>query len=637
MKALAPAKEGTKDEKEERKESPEPHIKDVESAMEYLITGELKTEDEELSFESLSVIAMQLSQQSRFTQHASDAFKALSYLIHDLLQKRTVGEITDVIAKAVSAATKRVRNELEETAELLSSVAATSNNTAEELCEECRNMVAELKDAVESVVTSLVNNENGQQGKGGGTGVTSTYADSVRKRVPAMHATAVARAELQKRKIRLVKASGMEGAGMDVLTEKQLVEKANMALGLMEVAEEGRPSNVKVVGANKDRGAGGVTFELNSGEAAEWLKDKGMMSEFLSKMGSTADFKEQLYEVVMDWVPATFETELPAAWKGVEQANGLRTLAIVGARWIKPVHLRSVGQRTAIAIFSFATREDANQVIENGLYVEGKKVWGRKQLQEPRRCLKCQCFGEHKAAQCTSTKEACGRCGVEHRTNACDEKERDLMVCSNCKTMGNGKQKGHGAADRRCPIFLDRMERMNKTRKENNYKFFCTTDPATWETNSGNYEGDQNLMDTSGRGYGGDSLWQEGARGRLGGGKRGEGGGTQRGVDSGWEGVKADTRAGGNKSYGSSQIEPTSYGNVQGVASGSNSRGKEVDTTSRNYKPMTQKGQGQGLSQTTLNDLWKPEGQTTRSWSEDIAWRERESNKDRQQSTVSYA
>ena len=192
-------------------------------------------------------------------------------------------------------------------------------------------------------------------------------------------------------------------------------------------------------------------------------------------------------------------------------------------RWIKPIHLRSVGQRIAITIFSFATQEDANQAIENGLYVEGKKVWGRKQVQEPRRCLKCQCFGQHKAAQCTSTVEFCGWCGSQHRMSDCAEKDKESMECSNCKAVANGKQKGHGAADRRCPIFLNRVDRMNKTWKENTYKYFCTANPVTWETSLENYEGDQNMLDA--QGYGSDPQWQEGARGRLGRGNGGEGGG----------------------------------------------------------------------------------------------------------------
>ena len=98
----------------------DPLVTDVNTALEYLIVGELKSEDDELSFEFLSIIAMQLSQQSRFSQPASDAFRAFSYLIHDLQQKCTVGEIMDTITKAVSAATKRVQNELEEATELVS-------------------------------------------------------------------------------------------------------------------------------------------------------------------------------------------------------------------------------------------------------------------------------------------------------------------------------------------------------------------------------------------------------------------------------------------------------------------------------------------------------------------------------------
>ena len=70
--------------KEDSNRPSEPPIKDIDSAMEYLIMGDLKEEEDELSFESLSIIAMQLSQQSRFPKHTSDAFRALSYLIFDL-------------------------------------------------------------------------------------------------------------------------------------------------------------------------------------------------------------------------------------------------------------------------------------------------------------------------------------------------------------------------------------------------------------------------------------------------------------------------------------------------------------------------------------------------------------------------
>ena len=169
-----------------------------------------------------------------------------------------------------------------------------------------------------------------------------------------------------------------------------------------------RLAMVKFIGANKEKGLGGVTYELNSVEVAGWLKKKSNMSDFLTKLGSMADYKEQTFKVVVDWILVSFEVELQESWRAVEQATGLMNAAIGSIVWIKPVHLWSEGKRTAIAVFKMVSREDANQVIEKGLYVESKKVWGRKQVQEPRRCLKCQCFGEHKAAKCHSIHEVCG-------------------------------------------------------------------------------------------------------------------------------------------------------------------------------------------------------------------------------------
>jgi hypothetical protein len=632
-------------------------VKDPATALEYLIDREFKSEDDELTLEFLGIIAMQLSQQPKLSwKQAAEAFKALSYLIIDLHRKRTVEVITDVIAKAVSLATKRVRDELEAATEQLTAAAVTSTNTVEELREECRNVVSELRDAVEEVSTSLENTGAARKqevsGAGGGEiGVPDTYANSLKKKIPAMHATMVARAELQKRRIRLVKATGMEGDGLGDLTEKQWVGKANMALTLMEEQEEleGKPEVVNFVGVSKEREDRGVMFELNSSEAAGWLRGKQVMSVFLAKMGSTVDFKMQSYEVVMDWVPVSYDADSSAAWKRVEQSNNLRESAILESTWIKPAHLRSEGQRTAIAIFRLATREDANQIIENGLYVEGKKVWGRKQVQEPKRCLKCQCFGEHKAVKCGSIHDVCGRCGKQHRTSLCAENAKEKWECSNCKAMGNESHKGHGAADRRCPVFLARVDRMNKTRQENKYKYFCTTDPATWETYEHNDQDndEQNKVDSHTQGQKGGSQRWEVAGARKGGGKKGGGGGggegsgdTQRQADKGGE-VREDTRAGGSgsrdKDNGNAQTEAPR--NTSGVRVGSSGKGYEGATSSQEARPRAYRQEAQrvpGPSQTTLKEMWKGKERDFRSWSEDIDARMRELEMDRQLSPYPY-
>ena len=93
-----------------------------------------------------------------------------------------------------------------------------------------------------------------------------------------------------------------------------------------------------VLWGSKEREEKGVIFKMNSGEVAGWIRDRKVMAAFLAKMGSTVDFKAHTYEVVMDWVPILFGAEEPAAWKRVEQSNGLAESAIQEAAWIKPTH-----------------------------------------------------------------------------------------------------------------------------------------------------------------------------------------------------------------------------------------------------------------------------------------------------------
>ena len=261
----------------------------------------------------------------------------------------------------------------------------------------------------------------------------------------------------------------------------------------------------------------------------------------------------------------------------VEQENRLKFAAIRGVSWIKPIHLRTVGQRTAIAVFRLDSQEAANQVIEKGLFVEGKKVWGRKQVQEPRRCLKCQCFREHKATDCQSIHDVCGRCSSHHRTGLCDEHDRDMLACSNCKAANNNEHIGHGMVDRRCLIFLLRLQKMNNTRSKNKYKYFCTSDPKNWETNEAS---DQDRLGAKNSTARRDPCEiekereRERRRGRLGSYKRGGGGGTQQIPDKGWEGMKLGMRMEGNKLNSNIQIEGHNHGNVTSIENGS--RDKEI-------------------------------------------------------------
>ena len=161
----------------------------------------------------------------------------------------------------------------------------------------------------------------------------------------------------------------------------------------------------------------------------------------------------------------------------MERSNGLKPGEVLSARWIKPAHRRTEGQIVGHAILGFTQLTGANAVIRGGLIIVGKRVWARKLLQEPRRCLKCQKMGtSHIATECKQDKETCGSCGNDHHTAECTITDPFQYSCVNCN------EKGHAAWDRQCPSFIKSNAAFNARHPENGYRYFPTAmDPTSWE------------------------------------------------------------------------------------------------------------------------------------------------------------
>ena len=62
----------------------------------------------------------------------------------------------------------------------------------------------------------------------------------------------------------------------------------------------------------------------------------------------------------------------------LEDANNLPTDAITSTKFIKPLHFRYKEQKVAHLIVGFSSCEEANTIIQQGLYIEGKHVIVRK-------------------------------------------------------------------------------------------------------------------------------------------------------------------------------------------------------------------------------------------------------------------
>ncbi|KAG1858092.1 hypothetical protein F4604DRAFT_1589732 [Suillus subluteus] len=115
-------------------------------------------------------------------------------------------------------------------------------------------------------------------------------------------------------------------------------------------------------------------------------------------------------------------------------------------------------------ILTFNTKESANQAIQFSLMITGKKVFARKLITEPSRCLKCHSFeGTHMAAECQQEFDTCGTCTRLHRTAACTITDQNNFFCVNCNVQG------HTAWDRDYPMFIQKWNTHKNQNTQSKY------------------------------------------------------------------------------------------------------------------------------------------------------------------------
>ncbi|KAG2347094.1 hypothetical protein BDR05DRAFT_877440 [Suillus weaverae] len=214
---------------------------------------------------------------------------------------------------------------------------------------------------------------------------------------------------------------------------------------------------------------GGVLYELDSVESTNWFNIPAHRSKFLEHFGTEIVIKDRSFHVLVENVPISFVLDNQAALAEVKKKAGLKPRSIYRGRYIKPIARHNPGQPTAHIILTFGTKEGANHAIKHGLSIKGKKVYGRKLIQEPARCLKCHAFdGAHIAAECPQEHNTCGTCSNQHRTAACTITDQNHFRCKNCEVDS------HAAWSCECPTFISKWE-SHKNRNKDAMNFVLTS------------------------------------------------------------------------------------------------------------------------------------------------------------------
>lgn len=214
----------------------------------------------------------------------------------------------------------------------------------------------------------------------------------------------------------------------------------------------------------------GILLELNSSEAATWVKNPLNRLIFIEQLGGKIKIKDRQFNLVVPFLPISTDISDPATLRYIEHENGIPEYAITQARWIKDPTKCDDNQRVAHALFSFSSPEAANKLLKDGLYVNMERLRPHKDKKEPIRCLKCQWLG-HMAKDCTQEKDTCSKCAGEHRFTQCSTP--DTLFCVNCQSNN------HSSADRHCPQFIKRRAALDERTPENNMPYFPTEEAWT--------------------------------------------------------------------------------------------------------------------------------------------------------------
>lgn len=497
-------------------------VRDKKQAVEFLHKFQYLAPGETPELSMLADTLLRLTHAvGRMPKQTSDGIRAVAILIQDVAADQIAEEIATRVQEKLEGHMQVLREGLEDMREVATQVrdtigevkgsidevreqsqeaAITTAGTMDELSDQVM-MMTEVNARLHRYADGAETREKTAAERQGvepttqQPTLTTSYARAAGLHIPTAHLTVISRGETNDRQV-LIQRGEMEAAAADGLSDKELVEKANVTLTLMGTQADDAPVGSKFIGAKRLRN-GNILYAMNTKEAADWMKKKEAQKAFGEKYGGMTNVRTRLLYAIAEFVPTTFGAGSDFANAQVEDVNKLHAGSLAYSKWIKPENLRSPSQRSAHAILGFTSREEANKALEYGLYMEGRAVQVRKMLPEPKRCLKCQRHG-HITTECKATTDTCARCSGQHRTATCNATGPEMLKCANCPDRNAA---GHTAADRRCPTFVRETERLQARMPETKYRYYPTNEPKTWRM----------VDETMGNAREQETAWQQGA------------------------------------------------------------------------------------------------------------------------------
>ncbi|KAG9221604.1 hypothetical protein CCMSSC00406_0006763 [Pleurotus cornucopiae] len=380
---------------------------------------------------------------------AKDGLRAVAALIELIERREMAEEVKGVIAEGIKEGMERG----------MAGVNERMGRMEDSVREAVGGAASEMKEAREEIRSM------GNRG--------ASYADAAKGILPTRLAAVIDRQDAKAKQVVVRRDRDIEEGQYSPmqLSEKELVEKANIALESIE-DNDNKPAEVTFVAARKLK-EGDTMLLMNTPEARQWLC-AGNMDAFTAGFDAFSKARAPMLTVVAEFVPVGFNPEDQGELRMVERDAGMEKGSIETAAWIKPVQRRKMGQKHAHLKVRMVSRAQANKAIRDGIFILGKMISVRKEEHDPPMCYRCHMVGDgHFAANCTAEVELCGHCGQTHRSKECPDME--TRWCHICKKAG------HGAGDKTCETRRTAIERIRRSNPEAGHRYFIEKDnPETW-------------------------------------------------------------------------------------------------------------------------------------------------------------
>jgi len=261
-----------------------------------------------------------------------------------------VDQAADTAREAVTdtrKATDHLYRTGEETRYELQKGMETVREDLQKLVENVKDEVSKLAEVAAETTRNTGRVSAQYQGLGTARG---TYADALNSRLPTTHLSTLSRTGVREKQVLVDKDLAAETSQLQDLSEQELVAKANEALESMAAQLTNGLEGPRAVGTRKLRN-GGVVYELNSTEAAQWVRSE--KTTFTDGFGGASVIRERAISVIVEYVPVAHSPDAMEENRQIERDSGLSGGALLDTRWIKLPQRHAPRQRAAHLIAHF--------------------------------------------------------------------------------------------------------------------------------------------------------------------------------------------------------------------------------------------------------------------------------------------